>query len=53
MAVNLGQGSLSALFSPSMDPLSWAVAVDGCRVCRARLCVLQALDFCVPHMHNP
>lgn len=53
MALDLGEGSLSALFLSSMDPLSCAMAVDGCRVCRARLCMLQALDFCVPHMHNP
>lgn len=53
MALDLVEGSLSALFSPSMDPPSCAMAVDGCRVCRARLCVLQALDFGVTHMHNP
>lgn len=53
MALNLGEGSLSALFSPSMDPFACATSVDGCKVCRARLSVLQALDFCVTHMHNP
>lgn len=62
IALNLEGSFVSAVFSLPTDPLSRVLAVYGCRasttavVWRAgglRLCVLQALDFCVTHIHTP